>query len=1271
MLDFYTISETKKVKNQREYIEVAPNFVTIRSKDLMVRGGAFYAVWNPITSLWSTDEHDLRELVDMDLYAHAERLREDSDVPVVVSDLKNFTSGQWRKYKLFINNLPDSYSQLDEKVVFSNSEVSKEDYISKRLDYPIEQKETPAFDNLFSRLYDDENLTKLMWAIGAVISGDSKKIQKFYVLFGLPGTGKSTALNLVEKLFDGYTQAFEASQLTSASNSFAIEVFKNNPLVAIDHEGDLSKVKVNSILTSVVSHDRLTINVKYQHPFSLRLNTSLFIATNKPVMITDKGSGIIRRLIDIRPTGKTVSARDYDSLTGQMDFELGGIAQKCLDLYEQLGKDYYKRYVPIDMLFRTNVFFNFVEEHYVDFAREDWITLTRAWELYKQFCEDSGISYRMPKHAFRDELKLYWNEFHRVTRIDGRQIRSVFIGFNREAMAEEGDYQDTNPISYDWLEMSEQKSIFDRYCEDCPAQPASDGGTPRYTWENVKTTLSDIDTTLLHYVLPPENLVTIDFDLKDDSGEKSLELNLEAARAFPPTYAETSKSGKGLHLHYIYDGDIEALSRIYEPGIEILRPIGKFSIRRALSDCNNHSITTINSGLPQKPKKGDSMASRKTISNERALRIMILRNLNKEYHGHTKPSIDFIDKILSDAYEQGLRYDVEDLKAAILNFAANSTNNAQYCIEVALDMHYKSAHDDEGDEDVPDLKDNRLVFFDIEVFSNLFLVCWKYEGEDNVVRMMNPSSSAVEKLIDQPLVGFNNRRYDNHILYAAYIGYGIKDLYDLSKRIISGDKSAMFREAYGLSYADVYDYTTDKKSLKHWEIELGLRHNEADVDWEKPLPEDMFEMIAEYCEDDVRATEAVHNARIEDFHAREILADLSGLRVNHSTMSHASRIIFGNDRNHKAEFVHPDLSEEFPGYEFHNVPKIVDESLKDLDMTKSQLRALTGKSHYRGEIVGEGGYVWASPGMYRNVLYMDVSSMHPTSIEVMGLFGKYTKNYADLKKARVLIKQGRLDEAGKMFNGKLAKHLEGTDPKALSYALKIALNIVYGFTSAKWDNPFRDDRNKDNVVAKRGALFMVDLKHALQERGCNPIHFKTDSVKVADYNESDIDFIKEFGKKYGYEFEVEGIYDRLVLINDAVLVGRLNGEWDAVGARFAVPYVYKSLFTHEDLVFNDYVETRSVVKGTIQIEMDDGDMVFVGRIGNFCPVTEGGGTLYRVFDDKKYAVTGTKGYKWQEAEVVQGLGLEDTIDVSYFEAATEEALEKIAEFGDPGMFLGD
>lgn len=1243
MKNFYKIRYSKKDKPER--YEVFPDFQTGIGDNLMVRGGSFYAIWNQETGLWSKDEFDVIRLVDDALYSFAEELEIAKGIPAEVKSLADFDSGRWTKYKNWLKRHPDNFHQLDEKLTFSNTVVKKTDYVSRRLPYPLEPGSTAAFDALFSTLYDQENLDKIMWAIGSVVSGRSTIIQKFYVLFGPPGSGKSTVLNLIADLFQGYTTPFEVAAMTTVNNAFAAEVFKDNPLVAIDHEGDLARIKNNSMLTNVISHDTISINVKYEHPFGMRLATTLFIATNKPVMITDKGSGVIRRLIDIRPTGVVVSAVDYQILVDQMNFELGAIAYKCLDFYRSKGQHYYDRYKPLDMMFRTNVFFNFVDEYKFDLTREGWVTLSHAWDMYKEFCDNFGITERMPRHAFRDELKTYFKEFYPITRIDGKQIRSVYKIFDDSMLRDDLSVEDLN-VSV-WLNFSENESIFDKELADRPAQAANESGTPSYSWENVSTKLKDLDTSQLHYVLPPENLITIDFDIKDSSGNKSLELNTKAAISFPPTYAELSKSGKGIHLYYYYDGDVDSLARLYSTGIEILRPVGLFSIRRQLSLCNNLGISTIKSGLPVK-EENPMPPSKKTIATEKSLRELIIRNLRKEIHPATKPSIDFIYKILEEAYLSGLRYDVTDMRSHILEFAANSTNNAPYCIGVALDMKYKSYHDDEEEqEESKEVDDTTLVFFDVEVFKNLVLVCWKYHGSDSIVRMKNPQPSEIEKLLDMRLVGFNNRRYDNHILYAIYLGYDIEQVYYTSKRIINDDSSAYFREAYNVGHADVYDFTTDKMSLKRWQVELGLNYDELEIDWEEPVPDELYETIAKYCENDVRATEAVFDARIEDYRAREILADISGLSVIQTTMAHTARIIFGKSKDYKNEFVYPDLSEEFPGYKFDS-----------------------GKSEYRGEIVGEGGYVWAQPGMYNNVLYMDVSSMHPTSIEVMNLFGRYTKRYSDLKLARILIKQGRLKEAGEMFEGRLEKFIEKSDPEALSYALKIALNIVYGFTSAHYDNPFKDQRNKDNVVAKRGALFMMDLKYALIERGCNPIHFKTDSVKISDFNESDIQFVKDFGEKYGYTFSVEGIYEKLVLINDAVLVGKINGMWDAVGARFKQPYVYKTLFSKEPLEFDDFTEKRSVVKGQIYIDFGE-DMEFVGRVGIFVPVKNSGGTLYRVVDDKKYALTATTGYSWLQAKVVKSLHLEDSIDISYFEKQLEEAIEKISEFGDPSIFLND
>lgn len=319
--------------------------------------------------------------------------------------------------------------------------------------------------------------------------------------------------------------------------------------------------------------------------------------------------------------------------------------------------------------------------------------------------------------------------------------------------------------------------------------------------------------------------------------------------------------------------------------------------------------------------------------------------------------------------------------------------------------------------------------------------------------------------------------------------------------------------------------------------------------------------------------------------------------------------------------------------------------------------------------------------MYTNVALLDVASMHPTSIEQLNLFGDYTPNFSALKAARLAIKHKDYDAAGVMLGGKLKPFLVDKDgADALAYALKIVINIVYGLTSAKFDNPFRDTRNKDNIVAKRGALFMIDLKEAVQAQGFTVAHIKTDSIKIPDATPEIIQFVMDFGAKYGYDFEHEATYEKFCLVNDAVYVAKSDKGWTAVGAQYQHPYVFKTLFSKEDITFDDLCETKQVVQGAMYIDFDavqkpmalsDSHMHFIGKSGRFVPVTadSGGGVLYRVKDDKLFAVTGTKNYLWMEASQAKAMGDEVEIDMGYFEDLLTDANRTLRKYGDSEAFL--
>jgi hypothetical protein len=1236
-VDFYTVQVDEKKDGG---LTLTPNFIVGRSKDLMVRGGSFYAVWDEEAGLWSTDEYDIARLIDEDLRKYAEEKFPGQNV--TIKSMTNYNNKAWLNYRMFMRNVSDSFHQLDESLTFANQEVKRSDYVSRRLPYSLEEGDCSAWNELVGTLYSIEERRKIEWAIGSIVSGDSKKIQKFFVFYGQPGTGKSTILGVIEKLFESYTATFEAKALGSSNNSFATEAFKTNPLVAIQHDGDLSRIDDNTKLNSIVAHEDIRMNEKYKPSYVGRVNALLFMGTNQPVKISDAKSGIIRRLIDIHPTGVTIPPNQDNTLMSRIDFELGVIAKHCLEVYRSFGKNYYNAYRPTEMQFQTDIIFNFVEYFYDEFKMSKGVTLKRAYAMYKEFCDTTGIDKPIPQYKLREELRNYFDDFKDKAEVDGELLRSYYSGFSADKFKQPASETD---IVFS-LVLDDKVSLLDTELAEGLAQYSTSGGTPGLSWSKVTTTLKDLDTSKEHFVMVPEQHIVIDFDLTGEDSGKSLARNLEAASAWPPTYAELSKSGEGVHLHYYYDGDVAELSRIYSEGIEVKVFTGKASLRRRLSKCNTVPIATLKKGgLPLKEKS--KVLTADTIKSERGLRDLIARNFRKEIHPGTKPSIDFIAKILDDAYAQGLTFDVSDLRPKLVAFANNSTNQSIPCLKIVQRMRFSSEPTGAAvpeQRQPTDNSDAPITFFDVEVFPNLFVVCWMYEDSDKVVRMINPTAEDMERLFKLRLVGFYNRRYDNHIVYGRFMGYNNAQLFALSQKLINNGSGAMFAAAYNLSYADIWDFSSEKKSLKKFEIELGIPHQEFEHPWDQDVPEEMWDKVAEYCENDVRATKAVWIARQQDFVARQILADLSGLTVNDPTAKHTATVIFEGDRNPQSKFIYTNLAREFEGYEFD-----------------------AGKSTYMGEEVGEGGYVYAEPGMYENVALLDVASMHPTSIIELNMFGDYTRNFKGLLDARLAIKHGDYETARQMLGGKLAPYLKDEkDAKALSWALKIIINIVYGLTSATFDSPFRDKRNKDNIAAKRGALFMIELKRYVQELGYKVVHIKTDSIKIADADNEIIDMVYNFGKKYGYDFEHESTYDKFCLVNDAVYVAKTIGqdpEWYAVGAQFKVPYVFKTLFSGEPILPQDLAETKQVAKGYMYLKYEN-DATFVGRTGRFIPVASGGGELVRRdAAGKEFAVTGTKGYRWLESDAVKAAKLEPEVDLTYFEKLVDKAKETIGQFG--------
>lgn len=1318
-MDFYELG----VVQNKGINYVTPKFIVEKSKDLMIKGRDFYAAYCEETGLWSKDQDDVIKAIDKDVRAYCKEKQKTSDEawrPKLMRDADSGIIDKWNKF--VTKQLRDNYIPLDLKPIFSNTENKREYYSTHRLPYPLLQMDTPCYDKLMDVFYAPEERKKLEWAIGSIVYGDSTWIQKFIVITGEPGTGKGSFFKILRQLFTGYYAAINAKALGDGNSRFALEPLKHDPLIGLEDDSDLSKINDNTRLNSLISHEPLTVDEKFKGIYTTTFHAFLFLGSNKDVKITDANSGLTRRLIDVTTTGQKLPFDEYTRLMEGIKNELPGIAFQCQQVYIH-NKRKYDDYLPVRALRATNIIYDFLEEILSEIEKNDGMRFHDLWNEYNRYCDMGAISFRHNRNEFRNELRPYFEQYFANYEYEpGKMCNGYFKGFRYEKLGiikiekpKEEPVVKSIDIP-DWLVLTEQHSKFDDLYSDCIAQYTKEDGSPKTYWKDVETKLIDIDTTKQHYVKTPLYLICIDFDISID-GEKNREANLKAAKDFPPTYAEYSRSGNGLHLYYIYDGDPLTLSSVYGPNIEVKVYNGLSALRRKLVACNNIDICHMQPGFLPIKKEAKDLIDEDVILNEKALKTLIVRALRKEYHNSTVCNVSFIKHELDKAYNNGVSYDVSGLKQSVKLFCMKSTNSKRKCLDMFDEMHFMSKDFEEKEAKYvnPNVTDedgnNPIVFYDIEVFPNLLVICWQFDGSDTIVTWYNPSPKDILDLMRYRLIGFNNKKYDNIIIYAAAQGASIEKLYNLSHDIVSGHEVYGYSEAKNISYTDILDFASKKQSLKKYEIEMGKHHMELGLAWDQPVPKELWSRVGQYCGYDVQATVACFYYLEDDWIARQVLSELSGLCVNESTNAMTQQLIFGDDRNPQREFNIPDLREEFPGYSY------------EIDSA--------GKCHsfYNGEEINEGGRVLALHGVHFNVKTFDVTSMHPHTIIALNLFGdKYTARFKQLVDTRVAIKHKDEALARSMFDGRIGEIQDKLKVsfKQLSKSLKVPINAVYGQTFSKYKNRFRDERNVDNVVAKRGCLFMSMLAREVEKLGYKVAHVKTDSIKIPYADEKIEQFIMDLGKKYGYEFEVESEYERMCLVNDAVYIAKDHeGVWHATGTQFQVPFVYKTLFSKEPIEFEDMCETKSVSKGEIFIDIRSNvneenermydklvnkrkrlntkmasgesidiseydaideqikvlgeeiekthDRTFVGRVGQFTPILpgHGGGELVVKRDGKYSSVAGANGYLWMESENVKKLGLEKFIDLSYYRQMVDDAKDTISEYMSFDEFMSD
>lgn len=391
----------------------------------------------------------------------------------------------------------------------------------------------------------------------------------------------------------------------------------------------------------------------------------------------------------------------------------------------------------------------------------------------------------------------------------------------------------------------------------------------------------------------------------------------------------------------------------------------------------------------------------------------------------------------------------------------------------------------------PSLKEEDLLFYDIEVFKeDAFVVFKNYERETLKV-FHNNFEGVLELITDKTLCGFNNAFYDDHILTAMinqWTPYQIKQLND---RIISGEKLKNIHPAI-VSLDCFQEIDVSRPGLKKIEANFGKMIKESDVDFtiDRKLTEEELQESITYCEYDVDMTIEVFKLRLKSYFEpkMQILSMKPSLpdkayRWNNTTIS--ANTLLDKPLTKWSQIRTPD-----------EMLEMVPEEVKELWLTKDK-GSITTQEFDNDIQWGFGGI--HSQHKHRkhftNVHNLDVASLYPSIICNYDILGVATKLYNEIREERIRIKH--------------------TD-KQRQLALKLVLNSVYGLLKNKYS--LLNNPKASTTVCAIGQSLLYDLTKRLST-SCTIVQMNTDGVAFLPHSDEYKQVWKQWEKDWGLDLE--------------------------------------------------------------------------------------------------------------------------------------------------------
>ncbi|MEM1562999.1 MAG: phage/plasmid primase, P4 family, partial [Candidatus Bathyarchaeia archaeon] len=264
------------------------------------------------------------------------------------------------------------------------------------------------WDRFLEQVVDKKYHDVLYEFIGYCFLSDNR-FEKALFIVGPQGSGKSTFLSTIQKIFENYYSAISLQRITSYR--FALGSLYDK-FVNIYADLPADELRDTSIFRELVSGDPIEVEIKYKQPFTTSLKCKLIFSANQLPKTSEKNMAFFRRLIIIPfPNSIQETQRNPNlKLVFDSDVVRSYIFNKAIEGLKRLIKnkrfsyemteeeiaDYYER--------ASDPITEFIDQH-IELDEESQIRPNELYNRFVEFCKRFSYS-PMSIQRFSSEMRL-------------------------------------------------------------------------------------------------------------------------------------------------------------------------------------------------------------------------------------------------------------------------------------------------------------------------------------------------------------------------------------------------------------------------------------------------------------------------------------------------------------------------------------------------------------------------------------------------------------------------------------------------------------------------------------------------------------------------------------------------------------------------------------------------------------------------------------------------------------------------------------------------